>query len=178
EKDCFLPTIIRLLYIQKELKVEGIHEWLNMDMEIADIEYKEYIQRMFPIKGIPKDRNITKNLQTFFKDMLMHEFDHSCPICKINMEYMLIASHIRPFRDCSHIYEAFDNNNGLLLCKNHDALFDEGYISFDEEGKIILSPYLEHEERYQLNKVILPKKYQTKNRMAYIAYHRNYIFQK
>jgi predicted restriction endonuclease len=81
----------------------------------------------------------------------MHEFDHQCPICGTNIPAMLIASHIKPFRDCAHIFECADHNNGLLLCRNHDYLFDQGYFSLNEDGTPIpvaaeligsASPYL------------------------------------
>ena len=35
-----------------------------------------------------------------------------------------------------------DVENGFLLCPNHDALFDSGYISFDENGAIMISEEL------------------------------------
>ena len=35
--------------------------------------------------------------------------------------------------------EKVDGNNGLLLCPNHDFLFDGLKISFDETGKIMIN---------------------------------------
>ena len=55
--------------------------------------------------------------------------------------YGLSLIHIS-FRDCAHIYEAIDHDNGLLLCRNHDYLFDQGYFTFDENGYIIFSEEL------------------------------------
>ena len=34
--------------------------------------------------------------------------------------------------------EAYDSSNGLLLTKSMDALFGRGYISFENDDKIIL----------------------------------------
>ena len=62
--------------------------------------------------------------------------------CKMGLGSMLsnkdflIASHIKPWSKCKS-NQKLDVNNGLLLCPNHDRLFDEGWISFDEIGKII-----------------------------------------
>ena len=99
----------------------------------------------------------------------------------INIPHMLIASHIKPFRDCAHIYEAIDHNNGLLLCRNHDYLFDQGYITFDDHGYIILSGELlkieNWQEKFSLKKNYrLPEEYLTRDRVLFFQYHRKYIF--
>ena len=49
---------------------------------------------------------------------------------------VLIASHIKPFF-ISNDVEAYDPNNGFLLSRNIDSLFDLGYITFTENGEII-----------------------------------------
>ncbi|MDI6678271.1 HNH endonuclease [Bacillus wiedmannii] len=42
-------------------------------------------------------------------------------------------------------------NNGLLLCPNHDALFDKGYISFGDDGEILISISLDESLKIFLN---------------------------
>lgn len=56
------------------------------------------------------------------------------------------ASHIKPWRDCSDD-ERLDPNNGLPLVATLDALFDSYLISFDTDGRIILSSQLPEYER-------------------------------
>lgn len=75
-----------------------------------------------------------------FRKKLISKF-HRCQICGISDEHLLIASHIKPWAECGEgeLEERLDINNGLLLCPNHDKLFDRGYISFDDAGKIIIS---------------------------------------
>jgi predicted restriction endonuclease len=51
---------------------------------------------------------------------------------------VLIASHIKPWNECDE-FEKYDLYNGLLLSPNYDKLFDEYLISFDFEGKIMIS---------------------------------------
>ena len=128
--------------------------------------------------GVPIDRDSTKELQAFFKDCLFHEFDHSCCICGVSLPSMLIASHIKPFRDCGHLVEAIDSSNGLLLCRNHDYLFDQGYISFDEEGHMMIASELKNKELiYSLDKGFQFKKiHLNENRKHFLAYHRKTYF--
>jgi hypothetical protein len=64
-----------------------------------------------------------------------------CPITKCDEKSLLRASHIKPWRSCEP-GEHLDPNNGLLLIANFDVLFDQGFISFDQNGKIIISKML------------------------------------
>lgn len=96
---------------------------------------------------------------------------------------MLIASHIKPFRDCAHLYEPIDNNNGLLLCRNHDYLFDQGYISFNDDGFLLISKELKktrsYREMYHLPlNFKLDERLLTKERKLFLQYHRSHIFRR
>ncbi len=153
----------------------------NSERKMVDYDNKDIIYTVIPRLGIPHDRDETKAMQSFYKDTLFHEFHHACPICHIRIPHMLIASHIKPFRDCAHIFEAVDHNNGLLLCRNHDYLFDQGYFTFDDRGYVILShellKHMETCDAYGIAKNYrIPKEYMTKNRRLFLAYHRAYIF--
>lgn len=161
------------------------HEDVSVDYKNRShvmVPYKDLstIIKIIPRRGVPSDRNETKALQTFYKDTLFHECDHACPICEIDIAHMLIASHIKPFRDCAHIYEAIDHNNGLLLCRNHDYLFDQGYISFEDDGKIMISKALRLKENlasYAIHEdFYLPYQLLSEERRLFLQYHREVIF--
>jgi hypothetical protein len=51
----------------------------------------------------------------------------------------LIASHCKPWRDSTN-NERLDGENGLLLTPTIDHLFDKGFISFEANGRLIISP--------------------------------------
>lgn len=72
----------------------------------------------------------------FRKELL--ETDGKCRICGLDMHNILKASHIKSWKDSDN-KERLDKFNGLLLCPTHDALFDEGYISFNNNGDILIS---------------------------------------
>lgn len=172
------------LYTSTIVAHEDLHvNYKNTKSSMVNYRFKKVILSFIPRVGIPQDRDETKALQSFYKDTLFHEFYHACPICNINIAHMLIASHIKPFRDCAHIFEAIDHNNGLLLCRNHDYLFDQGYITFDDQGYIILSKEMLHyknlEASYALHKNFrLPPQFMTENRKLFMMYHRECIFKK
>ena len=68
-----------------------------------------------------------------------------CAVSKCEMTDVLIASHIKPWRKSTN-KERLDRYNGLLLLPNYDKLFDKGLISFEDNGKIIISPLIKEEE--------------------------------
>ena len=73
-----------------------------------------------------------------------------CPISGIDMPELLIASHIKPWRDCNTDNERLDQHNGLMLAPNIDALFDSGLITFESDGKIRISKRLSEENLLRL----------------------------
>lgn len=81
-----------------------------------------------------------RKTQSDFRTKLLKR-ERKCQLCQLSIEPLLIASHIIPWAVADEIQKN-DVNNGLLLCINHDALFDKGYISFDKNGKIIISDVL------------------------------------
>lgn len=181
EQEPLISVALTALFTSSIVAHEDMRiDYKNTKTPMLNYKYKQTILSIIPRRGIPHDRDETKALQSFYKDTLFHEFDHACPLCGINIPHMLIASHIKPFRDCAHIYEAIDHNNGLLLCRNHDYLFDQGYISFDELGYILLSE--EMLERDHLASYVLRKNYQlpacflTRERLQFLEYHRKNIF--
>ena len=72
------------------------------------------------------------------------EIEHECRITHISNPDYLIASHIKPWRHSSND-ERVDGENGLMLCPNIDLLFDNGFISFENNGDIILSPVADND---------------------------------
>lgn len=87
--------------------------------------------------------------QSAFKKSLL-AIEKKCRLCGVTDERFLVASHIKPWSQ-SNNQERIDVNNGLLLCPNHDSLFDKVYISFDEEGTILISDSLDELTKVFLN---------------------------
>ena len=80
--------------------------------------------------------------QDKFRESLIKKYNGKCCLCGVDYLSMLVASHIKPWAK-SDKYEKLDIENGLLLCPNHDKLFDSGLISFDSKGKIMISSKLD-----------------------------------
>jgi len=65
-----------------------------------------------------------------------------CALTGFSDVRFLVASHIKPWRAADNM-ERLDTYNGLLLLPNIDKAFDLGFITFSDEGGIIVSDHLE-----------------------------------
>ncbi len=87
----------------------------------------------------------------FRKDLL--SIQGKCAICGLQEHSLLVASHIKGWKQSRNIEEQLDVNNGLLLCSMHDALFDKHFISFDPNNdyKIVISNHIGSSDFHKLN---------------------------
>ena len=79
-----------------------------------------------------------------FRQRLLEHWQ-GCAVTGYAMPAMLVASHIKPWRSATNS-ERLDPDNGLLLLANLDKAFDRGFISFADNGEIIIAPALERPE--------------------------------
>lgn len=59
-----------------------------------------------------------------------------CSVTGCDIPAVLIASHAKPWAECSNA-ERLDEYNGLLLAAQIDRLFDGGLISFSDKGCLL-----------------------------------------
>jgi putative restriction endonuclease len=81
--------------------------------------------------------------QEYFRDAVLNNFGSRCGVTQLGIRDLLIASHILPWG--KHPAERLNVRNGLCLSRLHDAAFDRGLISFDDEFRLLLSPKLKAE---------------------------------
>jgi predicted restriction endonuclease len=56
---------------------------------------------------------------------------------------LLLASHAKPWKDCTSAEERLNVFNGFLLEARFDRLFDKGFITFDDQGILLISKRLD-----------------------------------
>ncbi|WP_213065917.1 HNH endonuclease, partial [Acinetobacter stercoris] len=67
-----------------------------------------------------------------FRKDLLKNFNSACLLTGIKHESLLLASHIKPWSDCTN-EERLDARNGLLLSPLVDKLFDRYFITFNPD---------------------------------------------
>ena len=109
------------------------------------------------------------------RDLLRH-WSGKCAVTGLEVEALLRASHIKPWRDSDN-QERLDVLNGLMLGPAYDAAFDAGLISFGDDGTILISPLLPGTQLVVagISSTALIPKLADQHR-AYLAHHRNNVF--
>lgn len=126
-------------YLDDECIRDIQNDFDKIELESSNIEEK-----------YRKDFIKTRIGQGKFRDMLIEKHGCKCAICNLGIKELLIASHIKEFAECQN-GEHIDVSNGLLLCANHDKLFDKHLITFDKLGKIQISKMITPDDYNKLN---------------------------
>ena len=80
--------------------------------------------------------------QGAYRKRIIHRWEYKCAVTGFEKLDVLIASHILPWASSDN-NQRLDVHNGILLSPTYDALFDRHLISFENNGKIILSDSIE-----------------------------------
>jgi hypothetical protein len=105
--------------------------------------------------------------------------ERRCRVTGVDRIEHLIASHSKPWRDCESYEERLDGENGLLLTPSIDHLYDRGFISFEGNGRLLISPVAHSES---LRRMGVPVKGTTSvgsftdGQKRYLEFHRESVF--
>lgn len=111
-----------------------------------------------------------------FRKDLIALWKSRCCVTGMDVVRLLRASHIQPWASSDNS-QRLDKFNGLLLSPSYDAAFDEGFLTFDSDGGVTLSPQFSKDAaaRVGINSSAriagLRPEHQT-----YLDYHRKYRF--
>ena len=110
-----------------------------------------------------------------FRDSLI-DYWSACAVTGCAEVALLRASHIKPWAKAA-LEERLSLYNGLLLSPALDACFDSGYVSFDDEGRILISKRLTSNDANALGiySDMRLKKVEPEHK-SYLAFHREQVF--
>lgn len=153
-------------------------EQINEAAKNADLLVVEAndLAEKYGIDGTVLAEAVVRNsaLQKMFKHNLLVSQQGKCVLCGMKNKEMLNGSHIKPSA-ISSASEKADFNNGLLLCCNHDRLFDRYLITFNFiDGQIEMSKTLSSEDIKLLGidgDFKLPAELLTSERRIYLTEH-------
>lgn len=115
---------------------------------------------------------LSRRGQGKFRDSLI-ELWGKCSISGYSDHRILVASHIKPWKD-SNNFERTDKYNGLLLLPTFDKLFDLGLITFSLEGRIKISEQLQESRILSISSDTKINIY--KEHLKYLDFHNNMRF--
>ena len=118
-------------------------------------------------KGLDKERWVkTRVNQSLFRKITLNNYSNSCAICGLNIDGLLVASHILKWSENQN--ERLNPENGLCLSSIHDKAFELGYIGItgdyiikisEELATVSEETYVAMFSRHQNQKIIMPDKF-------------------
>ncbi|MFV0499836.1 MAG: HNH endonuclease [Bacilli bacterium] len=94
-------------------------------------------------KPDPKTSKYYRVGQNQYRRKMIEKYNGKCAFCGFHVEHVLVASHAKRWEACDSVFERLDDNNGFLLCANHDKMFDSGHLTIDVyNNKYIFSNFL------------------------------------
>lgn len=143
--------------------------------ELATIQERALIERT-DIGPTQKQQliNARRGQGLFRANVRLHE--KSCRLTNVSDPEHLRASHIKPWKDSSDS-EKIDGSNGLFLAPHIDHLFDRGFISFADSGKLLISAALASSiaNSWAITDGINAGSF-TEKQKCYLEYHRQNVF--
>ena len=145
-----------------------------------------------PITEVLRERAERRG-QDLFRRRVLANYDHTCCFCGLRSRlpdvnsFLLVASHIKPWSNATG-NERLDFRNGLTLCPVHDRAFDYGFLSVDDDLRIVASGHTrehyapEHHVHEQIlclhgQRLFHPKHYYTEPERQYLEFHRHSVFE-
>ena len=137
----------------------GFHAWLagesrmldriagavwRLARSLPDAPLCQFKRRLAELPAATEVERLRKERigQDVFREALMLFWDRACAVTGVTHPRLLRASHIVPWSECGSDAERLDVHNGLLLAAHLDAAFDAHLISFNPDGRILLSSEL------------------------------------
>ena len=130
---------------QALLGLLGVDEITWPITDLSELSFNEEEQELIQDQSIEETMKSTlimaRRGQGAFRERVKF-FEGSCRVTGVDKPELLIASHIKPWATSDND-ERLNGHNGLFLSPHVDKLFDSGFISFENNGEILVSPSLD-----------------------------------
>ena len=140
-QNCYLAEIsdklaYQLLQLMDDAGSDTKGELDHIDYELQENEEEQNITTSHLAKTQREQLILARIGQGVFRSNV-EKIEARCRITGVEDKRLLIASHIKSWKD-SNNHERLDGNNGFLMSPHVDKLFDRGWISFSKDGKILV----------------------------------------
>ena len=105
---------------------------------------QEFMNEDDTIDTLPAGKTRTSTVQTrvnqgFFRSAVISAYNRKCCVTGLDVPSLLVASHIKPWRDSDPQTERTNPCNGLSLNSLHHEAFDDGIFTIDTDYRIWVS---------------------------------------
>lgn len=177
-RDIALPRVTKYCFI-KFVDDETNKKYIYMrpiffnDVKASEIE--EEILASTANNESQSNKKTRRIKQNVYRASLLENMPF-CPFTLIADDRLLVACHIKPFNVCESDEERYDPKNGITMTPTYHTLFDLGFISFENDGTLLISPFLSNITKQRLNLKDGDHYRLQSGSEKYLEYHRTNIF--
>ena len=164
---------------QALLGLLGVDEITWPITDLSELSFNEEEQELIQDQSIEETMKSTlimaRRGQGAFRERVKF-FEGSCRVTGVDKPELLIASHIKPWATSDND-ERLNGHNGLFLSPHVDKLFDSGFISFENNGEILVSRSLDKDvlDRWSIDPVSKVKNFGGEQ-AYFLETHRHAVF--
>jgi putative restriction endonuclease len=182
----FAQALIGLIGVEAEAIVATHDDELLpthfLEEDDSVVEYDRRLEdELTPDERIPVTERraliLARRGQGLFRRRVL-EVERRCRITNVQNPALLQACHMKPWR-VSEPTERLDGANGLMLTPTIGKLFGDGFLSFQDDGELLVSPAADRDAMQMVgvptfNRTVTGDFNQTQR--SYLAYHRGEVF--
>lgn len=179
---------------QSEQKIK-LYEVLEGDLKQLPRASLDVVEKMGKIEVIPTDMTLEKQIYNGSKNLRSPRYVYNlfnklgnkhCALCDCEIPELIQGAHIWSVSDIKkapalsleeRLSYATDGDNGIWLCENHHKMFDEGLITFDNQGFVLLRSDMDNRHLDYIHEVTkysqLPKEFLTEQFLWYLWQRKN-----
>lgn len=168
-----------------------LFEVLEGDLKELPASSLNVINQMGIIDVIPTDMTLEKMIYDkenslrsprYILNLFNKLGNKHCALCNCEIPELIQGAHIWPVSSIKRAHAltleqrleyALDGDNGLWLCENHHKMFDEGMLTFDHHGQLLLKTGLENRHRKFIDEItkydVLPDEILTDRFLWYLS---------
>lgn len=110
----------------------------NLEGTTIEQKFQKSLIDIEGLQGETKMREVkTRVNQDVFRRIILSNYEWKCALTGIDIQELLVASHIKPWAVCEQ--ERLNPENGICLSSLYDDCFDKGLIGFDQNYKVVMS---------------------------------------
>lgn len=167
-----------------------LFEVLEGDLKELPASSLNVIHQMGVIDVIPTDMTLEKKIYDKENSLRSPRYvlnlfnklgNKHCALCDCEIPELIQGAHIWPVSAIKkapaltleqRLEYALDGDNGLWLCENHHKMFDEGMLTFDQHGQLLLKNGLEKRHKKFIDEItkydFIPEEFLTDRFLWYL----------
>jgi putative restriction endonuclease len=137
--------------LDKQIWNEFFNNWENLTYESEKLRARyenKSIEELNNINSddLPKEGKTRAQViqarvnQSFFRKTVLAAYNNTCCITGINQPELLVAGHIRPWKDDKE--NRLNPRNGIAINGLHDKAFENGLITITTDYRVKISPFI------------------------------------